>query len=281
MRRTWERLTLTLATLQRAPVFPLYPALNPFQTDKCQIGPSWCAFNSPYCNPQWCALPPLPPQQADLGGSGSGSGSATSGLVDVAGSSGDASGLLGWAPATYRQYNFPHQTAVYFALYLAARNGDPTQLPTKQPYTFYLNAAFQTAITASCPRADGSGYDCAVSVGLMDGTIWRELLLALEAEGAAWATQAATLRALMQARVFGGFGLEGWLNADNPAGSEFAYDTTGQEEVAIWGAFFNASSDGWQRGELNNRMVDSILGYMGAVPTWAYHGAAVGFCDGR
>mgnify|MGYP004112081165 CR=1 FL=1 len=30
--------------------------------------------------------------------------------------------------------------------------------------------------------------------------------------------------------------------APNPYGSEFAYDTTGQEEVGVWGAFFNASS---------------------------------------
>lgn len=41
------------------------------ETDKCNISPSWCAFNSPWCNPDWCALPP-------------------------------AAG--GWAPATYRQY---------------------------------------------------------------------------------------------------------------------------------------------------------------------------------
>lgn len=32
-------------------------------------------------------------------------------------------------------------------------------------------------------------------------------------------------------------------------------------------------------GELNSRTVDSILGYMGSVPTWAHHGAAYGMGD--
>ena len=216
------------------------------ETDKCTIGPSWCAFNSPWCNPQWCALPP--------GGSG------------------------GWSPATYRQYNFPHQTAVYLALYLAARNYD--LLPGRaQAWSFYLNAAVKTAFAANCPRADG-GYDCLVTVGLMDGTVWRSVLLALESEGADFAAQAAELRGLMRNRTLGdGKGVEGWNTQDNPAGSEFAWDTTGQEEVAVWGAFFNASYAGWMHGDLNGRTVDSILGYMSSLPTWAFHGAAYGMGD--
>jgi hypothetical protein len=212
------------------------------ETDKCKIGPSWCAFNSPWCNPNWCALPP---------GAGS------------------------WAPATYRQYNAPHQTAVYYALYLAARNYD--RIPGRaQTAAWYLNAALQTALQANCPRGDG-GFDCLVQVGLMDGTVWREVLHALEAEGA---PEAAGFRELMRNRTLGnGRGWEGWNVMDNPAGSEFAWDTTGQEEVAIWGAEFNASDAGWMHGELNGRTVDSILGYMSSLPTWAFHGAAYGMGD--
>ena len=84
----------------------------------------------------------------------------------------------------------------------------------------------------------------------------------------------------MRNRTLGdGRAWEGWNVMDNPAGSEFAWDTTGQEEVAIWGAEFNASDAGWMHGELNGRTVDSILGYMASLPTWAFHGAAYGMGD--
>jgi len=214
------------------------------ETDKCKIGPSWCAFNSPWCNPEWCALPP----QAG-----------------------------GWAPATYRQYNFPHQIATYWSLYLAAAN---TNLPTVMPKEFYLNAAAQSIYAANCLRPDG-GFDCMISVGLMDGTVFREVLRALLSEGAAWASAAAMVNAIQYNRTFGGGSIAGggWNAMDNPAGSEFSWDTTGQEEVSIWGAYFNATDDGWMHGELNARTVDSILGYMPSVPTWVYNGAALGFCD--
>jgi hypothetical protein len=51
------------------------------------------------------------------------------------------------------------------------------------------------------------------------------------------------------------------------------------QEVAVWGAFFNATDPGWQHGDLNARTVDSILGYMASNPTWVYNGAAYGMCD--
>ena len=149
-------------------------------------------------------------------------------------------------------------------------------MPTlKQTAAWYLNAALQTALQANCPRADG-GFDCLVQVGLMDGTVWREVLHALEAEGA---PEAAGFRALMRNRTLGNDEWIGFNRQDNPAGSEFAWDTTGQEEVAIWGAEFNASDAGWQHGELNGRTVDSILGYMSSLPTWAFHGSAYGMGD--
>ena len=83
----------------------------------------------------------------------------------------------------------------------------------------------QRRLQANCPRGDG-GFDCLVQVGLMDGTVWREVLHALEAEGA---PEAAGFRELMRNRTLGnGRGWEGWNVMDNPAGSEFAWDTTGQ-----------------------------------------------------
>ena len=52
-----------------------------------------------------------------------------------------------------------------------------------------------------------------------------------------------------------------------------------QEEVAVWGAFFNLSDAGWMHGELAGRTVDSILAYMATLPTFAHDGAAYGMCD--
>jgi hypothetical protein len=171
---------------------------------------------------------------------------------------------------------------VYLALYTAARNS-PRIPGLRRPAEFYLNAALQTLYAANCRRPDGAGFDCVVTVGLMDGTVFRELLRALQAEGpdSPFAPDATVVSQLMRSRTLGGGGVAngGWNGADNPAGSEFAWDTTGQEEVAVWGAWFDASDDGWMHGELNDRTVDSILAYMAPVPTWAHSGAAYGMGD--
>lgn len=45
------------------------------------------------------------------------------------------------------------------------------------------------------------------------------------------------------------------------AGSEFAWDTTGQEEAYIWGAYFNASA-------LAASALNQILAYTPLVPNW-------------
>lgn len=56
------------------------------------------------------------------------------------------------------------------------------------------------------------------------------------------------------------------------AGSEFAWDTTGQEEAYIWGVYFNAA-------ELAASALNQILAYAPLVPNWAYHGSAFGGGD--
>lgn len=173
--------------------------------------------------------------------------------------------------------NFPHQIATYHALYLSARNYP--NIPLKRSFDWYLNASVQSIYAANCVGATGDA-GCLITVGLMDGTVFREVLMSLKAEGPAWAADAARVEALQRARVFGDTrGWVGWNSLDNPAGSEFAWDTTGQEEVAVWGAWFDATSPLWMQGDLNARTVDSILGYTGAPPTFAFSGSSYGMCD--
>ena len=56
------------------------------------------------------------------------------------------------------------------------------------------------------------------------------------------------------------------------AGSEFAWDTTGQEEAYIWGVYFNIT-------ELAQSALNQILAYTPLVPNWAWHGSAYGDGD--
>ena len=117
------------------------------EIDKCYIGPSWCSFNS------------ISNESAP-----------------------------DWGPADYRQYNFPHTIAVYYALYLAARNLD--LISTRMPWAYYLRQAADTLLALGCcqgpPTNSSVDYEChcVPTVGLMDGTVFRELLLALSAEAA-------------------------------------------------------------------------------------------------
>ena len=98
----------------------------------------------------------------------------------------------------------------------------------------------------------------------MDGTVFRELLGALTEEGAVNATiagWAAQLEANMLARA------QGWATETFPYGSEFNFDTTGQEEVYVWLSHFGYDAAA-------NRTLDAVLGYMRALPNWAWNGGA-------
>ena len=159
--------------------------------------------------------------------------------------------------ATYRGFNYPHQIASYWAMYTVARN---TLLVTSQPWQWYLYRAARTSTASSVGAA---------SVGFMDGTVLREVLTSLEGESAANATAgfgnwtfshlAAKLKANMRQRQ------ELWASEPYPYGSEFGFDTTGQEEIVVWNLFFGNDS-------IARRTVDHILSYMRSSPTWAYHG---------
>ena len=55
-------------------------------------------------------------------------------------------------------------------------------------------------------------------------------------------------------------------------GSEFSWDSTGQEEAYVWGRYFNQS-------KLADTVLDAILAYDPSVPSWAYNGAALSYGD--
>ena len=58
---------------------------------------------------------------------------------------------------------------------------------------------------------------------------------------------------------------EKWANETFPYGSEFNFDTTGQEEVYIWLTYFNYTAEA-------QRTLDAVLSYMRTFPNWAYNG---------
>ena len=177
------------------------------------------------------------------------------------------------ANATYRGFNYPHQIATYYAMYRTARNHD--QLKTRQSWQWYLERAANT--TLRLPPAP---------IGYMDGTIFLEVLRSvLEENETAYAESAAgkgrrvgssptaaaatarwnelgtKLLAVQSSRA------KHWSTAMWPYGSEFSYDTTGQEEVVVWLLYFGYDAAA-------KRTVDHILSYMRSLPNWAYMGGA-------
>lgn len=109
--------------------------------------------------------------------------------------------------------------AVYWSLYLTARNYPHIAL--RNSAEFYLHAATQSIYAANCAAPDGSAPSCIVSVGLMDGTVFREVLRALISEGKEFAADAAAVESLMRQRTFGGAGFSGWNSMDNPVRFSF------------------------------------------------------------
>ena len=160
------------------------------------------------------------------------------------------------ANATYRGFNFPHQIASYWAMYHVARHYD--KLTTRMPWQWYLERAAKTTIKLGSP-----------GVGLMDGTVFREVLWALIAESpgnATFANYSQQVHDNMQRRQ------QQWEKEAHPYGSEFAFDTTGQEEVVVWNLYFGNETAA-------KHVVDHILSYMRSAPTWAYNGGTRSWGD--
>jgi len=170
------------------------------------------------------------------------------------------------------------------------------QLKTIKPRVWYLTRAYKT-IVAMMYQASWYAHQ-----GLMDGTNFWTILQALRREG--MDTEAEHVEELMKERALTGVTNKcryyvinntihdlgndkpgcHWYQVENVttpwakqtglpgAGSEFAWDTTGQEEAYIWGTHFNSTT-------LADSALNQILAYTPLVPNWAWHGSAYGMGD--
>jgi hypothetical protein len=155
-----------------------------------------------------------------------------------------------------RSYNYPHVTALYWAMYRLARNHNG--LVTNHTWDWYLNQAYKTAIAMTTVGNDYSKF------GLMDGTVFLEVLKDLKREGLTAA--ASDLETKMKSRE------TLWRSQAYPFGSEMAWDSTGQEEVYAWTRYFGDTAKA-------KVCIDAITGYMPALPHWGYNGCARRYWD--
>ena len=183
-----------------------------------------------------------------------------------------------------RAYNYAHVSATYLGMYQAAEYDEQN---TTMPRLWYLIRAYKT-IVAMAYQASWYSHQ-----GLMDGTNFRTVLYALRDEG--MTAEFKHVEDIMRNRTLVGItnqcryyvvnnkiydlgndkpGCHWYLasNVTTPwakqtglpgAGSEFAWDTTGQEEAYIWGDYFNSS-------HLAASALNQILAYTPLVPNWGY-----------
>eukprot|EP00947_MAST-08B_sp_MAST-8B-sp1_P005461 g5461.t1 len=197
-----------------------------------------------------------------------------------------------------RAYNYAHVSSTYLGMYQAA---EYDALKTLRPRKWYLTRAYKT-IVAMYYQASWYSHQ-----GLMDGTNFWTVLEALKAEGD-MQQEAAEVEAIMRKRAVDGVENQcrfyvinntihdltpppnvtkpgcHWYAVENTtapwkdqtglpgAGSEFAWDTTGQEEAYIWGRYFGETA-------LASSALNQILAYTPLVPNWAWHGSAYGVGD--
>lgn len=155
-----------------------------------------------------------------------------------------------------RSYNYPHVTALYWVLYRTARNH--AGLTATHTWDWYLEHAYRTAVAMTTVGDDYAQF------GLMNGSIFRELLLDLEREG--WTEEASDLEARMRARA------NVWQAEAYPFGSEMPWDSTGQEEVYQWMRHFGET----EKAEV---CLNAVLGYTQAMPHWGYNGGSRRYWD--
>ncbi|HQU84017.1 MAG TPA: DUF5695 domain-containing protein [Pyrinomonadaceae bacterium] len=166
------------------------------------------------------------------------------------------------AESVGRGYNYPHVVAAYWAMYRVARNNE--KLVKNHAWDWYLNQAFETTKFAFSRKSDGKYRVDYVELGLMEGTIFLELLKDLKREGLT--EKAFEIEKLMKERA------DVWKTEEYPFLSEMAWDSTGQEEVYNWCKYFGY--DDKAQVSLN-----SILGYMPTIPHWGYNGNARRYWD--
>ena len=159
-----------------------------------------------------------------------------------------------------RGYNYPHVVAAYWAMYRTARK----EFNHAHPWDWYLDQAYNTTKFAFSKKPDGKYVVGYVELGLMEGTVFLELLKDLKREG--WTEKAAEVERLMKERA------DAWAKEEYPFGSEMAWDSTGQEEVYAWCKYF-----GYDDKAIVS--LNSIIGYTPGIPHWGYNGNARRYWD--
>ena len=166
----------------------------------------------------------------------------------------------GWdqtrANATWRSYNYVHPTAIYYSLYRIAR--DNSNMPTLHPWSWYLLQAYRTYLAM---QEFAPGY---ASFGLMVGSVFLRIMDALQIEG--YTAEFEQMTKLQKARA------NIWQSLPFPFGSEFPWDSTGQEEIYLSAQHFGMYT-------LSNSTLNAVLAYTHSVPNWGYHGAARRYWD--
>ncbi|MEJ5996298.1 DUF5695 domain-containing protein [Pedobacter sp. Du54] len=155
-----------------------------------------------------------------------------------------------------RSYNYPHVAAAHWVLYRLARYH--TNLVTQKDWKWYLENAFQTTMA----MVNKAPYYA--QFGQMEGSVFLYILKDLKAEGLV--QMATELEKTMKKRA------DHWRSLNYPFGSEMPWDSTGQEEVYLWSAYF-----GYQ--DKADVTLNAILGYMPTVPHWGYNGSARRYWD--
>lgn len=161
-----------------------------------------------------------------------------------------------------RGYNYPHTVAAYWSMYRVARFH--SGMKTRHDWQWYLDQAYETVNFMTSKNPNGSPKVWYVDLGLMEGSVFIELLNDLKREG--WTEKANLIEARMKERT------DKWLKEEYPFGSEMAWDSTGQEEVYGWCNYFN-------RPDKAAVSLNSILGYMPTLPHWGYNGNARRYWD--
>lgn len=161
-----------------------------------------------------------------------------------------------------RGYNYPHVVAAYWSMYRLARNHHG--LVITHPWDWYLDQAYETVKFMFSRTPNGRRRVGYVDLGLMEGDIILDVLEDLKREG--WSEKARVVEDLMRERA------DRWKQEAFPFGSEMAWDSTGQEEVYAWCKFF-----GYDDKALVS--LNSIIGYMPALPHWGYNGNARRYWD--
>ena len=248
-------------------------------------------------------------------------GSNESGMTGYTYPAEDAEGWV-WdrarADSLGRAYNFPHQVSVYVAMYHALRDND--KLHASQPAEWYLDQAARTTLGMWNVSRWYS------QMGLMVGSVFRELLRDLideehplapavrgimfnrTAVGVTYfssnackpgpgvcynctygtgnaTTECPTDAAHLRTRTV--YQCTPWMDNPWPFGSEFSWDSTGQEESYVWGRYFgtvspareSASGGLGKADSLANLTLSAVLAYMPSVPHWGYNGAAWSWGD--